>query len=87
VTVPPPWSSPGRRRPARRRGGRADLRERPAREVNSIIWPNDEFDRDITVYGSEVKSLAARYLTQMLSELAPSQILMIREEPCSRPSS
>lgn len=41
----------------------------PHSEVNSIIWPNDEFDRDITVYGPEVKSLAARYLTQMLSEL------------------
>ncbi|MGD0609058.1 MAG: 3-oxoacyl-[acyl-carrier-protein] synthase III C-terminal domain-containing protein [Streptosporangiaceae bacterium] len=41
----------------------------PHSEVNSIIWPNDEFDQDITVYGPEVKSLAARYLTQMLTEL------------------
>ncbi len=42
----------------------------PHSEVNSIIWPNDEFDRDITVYGPEVKSLVARYLAQMLDELA-----------------
>jgi 3-oxoacyl-[acyl-carrier-protein] synthase III len=41
----------------------------PHSEVNSIIWPNDEFDRDITVYGPEVKSLVARYLAQMLDEL------------------
>jgi 3-oxoacyl-[acyl-carrier-protein] synthase-3 len=41
----------------------------PRSEVNSIIWPNDEFDRDITVYGPEVKSLVARYLAQMLAEL------------------
>ena len=31
----------------------------PATEVNSIIWPNPEFDNDITVYGPEVKSLVA----------------------------
>jgi 3-oxoacyl-[acyl-carrier-protein] synthase III len=41
----------------------------PRREVNSIIWPNHEFDGDITVYGPEVKSLVQRYLTQMLAEL------------------
>jgi len=41
----------------------------PHSEVNSIIWPNDEFDRDITVYGPEVKALVARYLAQMLDEL------------------
>ena len=41
----------------------------PHSEVNSIIWPNAEFDGDITVYGPEVKSLVARYLTQMLDEL------------------
>ncbi len=41
----------------------------PHSEVNSIIWPNYEFDRDITVYGPEVKSLVARYLAQMLDEL------------------
>ena len=42
----------------------------PASEVNSIIWPNPEFDNDITVYGPEVKSLVQRYLDQMLGELA-----------------
>jgi 3-oxoacyl-[acyl-carrier-protein] synthase-3 len=41
----------------------------PHSEVNSIIWPNSEFDGDITVYGPEVKSLVARYLAQMLDEL------------------
>jgi 3-oxoacyl-[acyl-carrier-protein] synthase III len=42
----------------------------PHSEVNSIIWPNPEFDNDITVYGPEVKSLVQRYLAQMLDELA-----------------
>ncbi len=42
----------------------------PHTEVNSIIWPNAEFDNDITVYGPEVKSLVQRYLTQMLDELS-----------------
>ena len=41
----------------------------PYSEVNSIIWPNPEFDNDITVYGPEVKSLVQRYLMQMLDEL------------------
>ena len=41
----------------------------PHSEVNSIIWPNSEFDRDITVYGPEVKALVQRYLVQMLGEL------------------
>ena len=41
----------------------------PHSEVNSIIWPNAEFDNDITVYGPEVKSLVQRYLVQMLDEL------------------
>ncbi len=41
----------------------------PYSEVNSIIWPNAEFDGDITVYGPEVKSLVQRYLVQMLGEL------------------
>ena len=41
----------------------------PATEVNSIIWPNPEFDNNITVYGPEVKSLAGRYLAQMIEEL------------------
>jgi 3-oxoacyl-[acyl-carrier-protein] synthase III len=41
----------------------------PYSEVNSIIWPNTEFDGDITVYGPEVKALVQRYLMQMLGEL------------------
>ena len=41
----------------------------PHSEVNSIIWPNREFDGDITVYGPEVKALVQRYLVQMLGEL------------------
>jgi 3-oxoacyl-[acyl-carrier-protein] synthase III len=41
----------------------------PHTEVNSIIWPNSDFDNDITVYGPEVKSLVQRYLVQMLDEL------------------
>jgi 3-oxoacyl-(acyl-carrier-protein) reductase len=39
-------------------------------EVNSIIWPNPEFDNNITVFGPEVKALVTRYLKQMMSELA-----------------
>ena len=41
----------------------------PVSEVNSIIWPNPAFDNNITVYGPEVRSLAGRYLAQMISEL------------------
>ncbi len=41
----------------------------PWSEVNSIIWPNPEFDNNITVYGPEVKTLARRYLVQMMGEL------------------
>jgi 3-oxoacyl-(acyl-carrier-protein) synthase III len=41
----------------------------PWSEVNSIIWPNQEFDNNITVYGPEVKSLVQRYLSQMMQEL------------------
>jgi 3-oxoacyl-(acyl-carrier-protein) synthase III len=41
----------------------------PASEVNSIIWPNPEFDNNITVFGPEVKALAGRYLAQMIEEL------------------
>jgi 3-oxoacyl-(acyl-carrier-protein) synthase III len=42
----------------------------PWSEVNSILWPNPEFDNNITVYGPEVKSLASRYLNQMMGDLA-----------------
>jgi 3-oxoacyl-[acyl-carrier-protein] synthase-3 len=41
----------------------------PVSEVNSIIWPNPEFDNNITVYGPEVRNLAGRYLRQMIDEL------------------
>ncbi|HEY4614781.1 MAG TPA: 3-oxoacyl-[acyl-carrier-protein] synthase III C-terminal domain-containing protein [Citricoccus sp.] len=42
----------------------------PVSQVNSIIWPNPEFDNNLTVYGPEVKDLAGRYLAQMLAEIA-----------------
>jgi 3-oxoacyl-[acyl-carrier-protein] synthase III len=42
----------------------------PSSQVNSILWPNPEFDNSITVYGPEVKTLAGRYLAQMLGEIA-----------------
>jgi 3-oxoacyl-[acyl-carrier-protein] synthase III len=42
----------------------------PWQEVNSIIWPNPDFDNSITVYGPEVKALAKRYLVKMIDELA-----------------
>jgi 3-oxoacyl-(acyl-carrier-protein) synthase III len=41
----------------------------PVSEVNSIIWPNPDFDNDITVYGPEVKAMVNRYLSQMITEL------------------
>ena len=41
----------------------------PVSQVNSIIWPNLEFDNNITVYGPEVKALVERYLLQMMDEL------------------
>ena len=41
----------------------------PISQVNSIIWPNPEFDNNITVYGPEVKALVERYLVQMMGEL------------------
>jgi 3-oxoacyl-[acyl-carrier-protein] synthase III len=41
----------------------------PVSQVNSIIWPNPEFDNNITVYGPEVKALVERYLAQMIGEL------------------
>jgi 3-oxoacyl-(acyl-carrier-protein) reductase len=42
----------------------------PWSEVNSIIWPNPEFDNNITVYGPEVRALVTRYLKTMMGELA-----------------
>jgi len=41
----------------------------PVSEVNSIIWPNPEFDNDVTVWGPEVKALVKRYLIQMMGEI------------------
>jgi 3-oxoacyl-[acyl-carrier-protein] synthase III len=41
----------------------------PVRQVNSIIWPNPEFDNNITVLGPDVRDLVQRYLEQMLAEL------------------
>jgi 3-oxoacyl-[acyl-carrier-protein] synthase III len=41
----------------------------PMSEVDSIVWPNPDFDNNITVYGPEVKALVRRYLTQMIKEL------------------
>ena len=41
----------------------------PTSQVNSIIWPNAEFDGNITVFGPEVKALVERYLVQMIDEL------------------
>jgi len=41
----------------------------PVSQVNSIIWPNPAFDNNITVFGPDVKSLASRYLVQMIDEL------------------
>ncbi len=42
----------------------------PFSQVNSIIWPNHDFDNDITVYGPEVKALVKRYLNQMMGEVS-----------------
>jgi 3-oxoacyl-[acyl-carrier-protein] synthase III len=41
----------------------------PVSEVNSILWPNPEFDNNITLFGPEVKKLAQRYIIQMMDEL------------------
>ena len=59
----------------------------PYAEVNSIIWPNAEFDNDITVYGPEVKSLVHRYLVQMLDELRRLPDPCDPAAPCLRASS
>ncbi len=41
----------------------------PAREVNAVVWPNPEFDNNLTVFGPDVKAFVKRYLAQMMSEL------------------
>ena len=47
----------------------------PVSQVNSIIWPNPEFDNNLTVYGPEVKALVERYLEQMMGELGTLSLL------------
>ena len=47
----------------------------PVSQVNSIIWPNPEFDNNLTVYGPEVKALVERYLEQMMGELRALSLL------------
>ncbi|MEO8691013.1 MAG: 3-oxoacyl-[acyl-carrier-protein] synthase III C-terminal domain-containing protein, partial [Solirubrobacteraceae bacterium] len=47
----------------------------PVSQVNSIIWPNPEFDNNLTVYGPEVKALVERYLEQMMGELRELSLL------------
>jgi len=37
--------------------------------VESIVWPNPEFDNNITVYGPQVRALVQRYVSQMVDEL------------------
>jgi len=41
----------------------------PMGEVDSITWPNPEFDNDVTVYGPDVRAMVKRYMDQMLAEL------------------
>lgn len=41
----------------------------PAHEVNAVVWPNPEFDNNLTVFGPDVKAFVKRYLAQMMSEL------------------
>lgn len=41
----------------------------PLSEVDAIVWPNPDFDNDLTVYGPEVRALVKRYLQQMVNEL------------------
>jgi len=41
----------------------------PASEVNAVVWPNPEFDNNITVYGPAVRAFVRRYLAQMMDEL------------------
>jgi len=41
----------------------------PAGEVNAVVWPNPQFDNNLTVYGPAVKAFVQRYLAQMIGEL------------------
>lgn len=38
-------------------------------EVDAIVWPNPDFDDNLTVYGPDVRTLVKRYLRQMVEEL------------------
>jgi 3-oxoacyl-[acyl-carrier-protein] synthase III len=41
----------------------------PAGEVNAVLWPNPEFDGNLTVSGPGVQAFVWRYLAQMVGEL------------------
>jgi 3-oxoacyl-[acyl-carrier-protein] synthase III len=41
----------------------------PLGEVESIIWPNPDFDHGVTVHGPQVRALVQRYLGQMVREV------------------
>jgi 3-oxoacyl-[acyl-carrier-protein] synthase III len=41
----------------------------PPSEVSAVIWPNPQFDNNLTVYGPAVKAFVRRYLAQMIDEL------------------
>ena len=41
----------------------------PASEVSAVMWPNPQFDNNLTVYGPAVKAFVKRYLAQMIGEL------------------
>lgn len=41
----------------------------PLSEVDAIVWPNPDFDNNLTVYGPDVRTLVKRYLQQMVEEL------------------
>src|SRR6266702_7323243 len=41
----------------------------PASEVNAVVWPNPEFDNNLTVFGPAVRAFVRRYLAQMMDEL------------------
>jgi 3-oxoacyl-(acyl-carrier-protein) synthase III len=41
----------------------------PLGQVESIVWPNPDYDHGVTVDGPEVRGLVRRYLAQMVAEL------------------
>ena len=54
--------------------------------MNSILWPNPEFDNNITVFGPQVKALAGRYLSQMIDEISALPHPDGEKAPCSTAS-